>query len=167
MLLVSACTGQQAIDAYCDYHVEAMDMYARKYKLNFVQVMQTPQSRRPSSYLMPLLRQTLTPSFIRHGRFAATWIQRGSTPGSRWSCFACFLKRTLLSCGSTRTLCFATWNGTFMPSCQNILRRMLTCSLPMTWYALVTCPLRGKSWLHLFRVFPAIFGTGWRDVTPH
>jgi hypothetical protein len=40
MLLVSACTGQQAIDAYCDYHVEAMDMYARKYKLNFVQVMQ-------------------------------------------------------------------------------------------------------------------------------
>lgn len=48
LLLVSACTGKAAIEAYCDLHVEAMDMYAAKHKLDFIQVSVTREARKRS-----------------------------------------------------------------------------------------------------------------------
>lgn len=38
MLVVSACTGQVAIETYCDIHVQAMEMYAKKYGIDYIQV---------------------------------------------------------------------------------------------------------------------------------
>ncbi len=73
MLLVSACTGRAAMENYCNYQLAMMDLYAKRYAIDHIQVV--------SARGAALRANVLTITRIPTHRSAATWIQSGSTPG--------------------------------------------------------------------------------------